>query len=409
MKASSQQTFFRILAILTMGQTLLPIVFENIFFPLSSKYFYLLAWVASTLLFYPKIYSRGKILTYYFFIAIYLFMSTIGLYNLSFFWFQRYLEPILFAVIIIDYFIISKDLSGLKVVLRLSLIFIAITTITSIIGLQQNPLVSRDMSGKALDVAEVQYYQSRGIAGYGFFYGIAFILPLIVHIIKKTQNAKKKYLLIILSALILWGIIEAQFATAFLVSLVGSSIVLFSNLKNLKVLWRLAFISFILILVPSFVYSGIIFWFADILPEGLLHSRIVDLGQTFEQGFDAAETHTGARAERVPILINSFLQSPIYGGGVNFYHNFWLDILSQFGLIGIIPWVFLLKVNIKENMKYMTKDYKLLYLLVMVLFIAIGFVKGMGQKVLMIFIFFIIPAFCLLYSKQETRKKTISN
>jgi hypothetical protein len=391
-----------------MGHTLLPVIFENIFFPLSTKYFYILAWLVSLMFFYPKIFTNAKFQSFYFLALLYLVLNYIGVYDIDFAHiFKIYIEPLIFSLMILQYFIESRDFRGLSILFGFSFVFISITLLTSILGLQRFPMASREMAGGGVESEIANFYRSIGIAGYGFFYGIAFMLPIFIHNLKENLGSRKKLLLwALITLLSLWGLAEAQFAAAFLFAIIGSAIIWWAKIHSIRMYLRLSLVTLLLILIPDTVYSNLILGIARLLEEGILQQRLVDLSITIEEGVSTADTHIAARADRIPILINSFFESPIIGGGINLYHNYWFDTLSQFGIVGILPWIVFLRTNILSNSKLMTIKYKNIYILVMFLFIVMGFIKGMGQKVLMIFIFFIIPSYLILLSyKQNINEK----
>lgn len=399
---------FRVLSILTIGHTILPVVFENIFFPFSSKYFYLFSWTVALIYYNKKIFLSKSFKSLYFLVGLYLILIWLGIYDVDFMWlFKKYIEPLFLSLMILEYFLYSKDFKSLKVVFNFTIFFITVTLITSIIGLQTFPMAARNQAGDFLDAAQISRFRSIGIAGYGFFYGIAFIFPVFISNTKNARNlgAQQTFFWIFISVISVLGLIEAQFATAFLFSCLGGGVVWFSKLNNRRVFYQFSFILLLLILIPDVVYESIFIGIGELLGSGTLQDRITDLGQSFAIGFDSAETHAGARAARIPILLTSFFSSPIIGGGVNMYHNYWLDTLSQFGLIGVIPWYVFIRTSVVNNSKFMSKYYSNMYLLIILLYVAMGFIKGMGQKVLIIFVFGIIPAYLVLLSYQSSLRK----
>jgi O-antigen ligase len=122
-----------------------------------------------------------------------------------------------------------------------------------------------------------------------------------------------------------------------------------------------------------------------------LQERLYDLSIAINQGFGSTDTHTGRRAARLPFLINEFSKSPIIGGGESTGHVFWLDRLSMYGLIGIIPWILIITYQIKFNLKNLNKEFKFYYLISIIAFIALGFMKNMSGKEIFMSIFLIIP------------------
>ena len=404
MKGTVKQNYFRVLGILTMGHILLPIVFANIFFPLSEKYFYLLGWMVSLMVFHPIVFINRKLIGIYLLVLVHLFYLAYGLYEIdaNVVWFKTNLQPVFFALLMLLYFNASKDYSGLKIVLTFSVFFIIVTLITSLVGLQQFPLAARELSSDASpELASI--YRSLGIAKFGFFYGLSLTVPVFVFFIKAGYpNYSIKYRIIWLFIIILsiLGIIEAQFTTAFLFALIGAFIVWREKGKINSLLLQLSLLFIILVLIPGSVFANLFSSVANLIGENTLSERLIDLGITLREGVGSADTHVGFRASRVPFLLNVFIENPLVGSGEDLGHNFWLDELAKYGLIGAIPWVILLKTNIVNNLKLMDNKAKIIYIIIMFLFISIGFMKNIGQKETMIYIFFFIPSLLILKSKR---------
>ena len=114
------------------------------------------------------------------------------------------------------------------------------------------------------------------------------------------------------------------------------------------------------------------------------------------------DTHTFRKAARIPELLNSFIKNPISGGGLSSGHNFWFDRLSLFGILGIIPWLYLLYNIIRKTSRLVSIEYKYYYYLSMGLFISHGFIKASGDKLIYLVIFFLMPATLVWYSNGNT-------
>lgn len=305
----------------------------------------------------------------------------------------------IFALVMLQYFLISRDFKWLRTLLVISFCFIVITIVTTLIGLQSHPLAARQLCGTLnvkKEVALISYYRSIGIAGYDFFYGLAFAIPSLVAFLKmKEINNNLRVAIFFLTALSLCGILKAQFTTAFLFAVIGAVIAFWTDEKIKPALLRLI-VAFIVVFFFQKKIADLLIHFARLLDESTIQNRLVDLGISLQQGLGVAETHIDYRFNRIPFLIESFFQRPIFGGGKSLGHNWWLDRLSLFGLIGVIPWILLLWYQIKYNLKLFHEKNKIYYLITMVLFISMGFIKNMGQQQTMIFLFFIIPSLLIV-------------
>lgn len=392
--------FFRVFSVLTMGQWFLPIVFENLFFPLDRKYFYFFGWVAALLFFHPKCFVHKRILSLYFFAVWYFVFISLGLYNVELNWIRGEIEALFFAIIMLQYFLISKDIKWLRTLLVISFCFIVITIVTTLIGLQSYPLASRHLGGilgAKGDYALILYYRTMGIAGYDFFYGLAFVVPILVSFLKmKEIKSNLKIVFFFLILLLLYGILKAQFTTAFLFAVIGAAVSFWTDEKIKPALFRLFAVLIVVIFFPKDIVADAINSFARVLDDGTIQNRLIDLSITLRQGIGEAKTHIDYRYDRIPILLESFFQRPVLGGGISLGHNWWFDRLSLFGLTGVVPWVLLLWFQIKYNLKLFHENNRIYYLIVMILYISMGFIKNMGQQQVMIFIFFFIPGLLII-------------
>ncbi|HBN26922.1 MAG TPA: hypothetical protein DD405_05595 [Desulfobacteraceae bacterium] len=378
----------------------MPIVFENFSPPLDQKYFYFLGWVTALLFFHPKTFIFKRILYLYLFAIWYFILIYFGLYNVELNWIRHEIEALFFAIIMLQYFLSSKDIKWLQILLAISFCFIIITIITTLIGLQSHPLASRQLAGGLAvkgEYALISYYRSIGIAGYDFFYGLAFTVPVLVAFLKmKKINNNLKVVLFFVIVLAMYGILKAQFTTAFLFAVIGAGIAFWTDEKVKPAFFRLIAVLIVVIFFPKDFVTGTINSFAGILDEGLIQNRLIDLSITLSQGIGEGRTHIDYRYDRIPILMDSFFHRPVLGGGVSLGHNWWLDRLSLFGLTGVVPWILLLWFQIKYNLTLFHENNRIYYLITMILYVVMGFIKNMGQQQTMIFLFFIIPGLLII-------------
>ncbi len=379
-----------------MGKFFLPIVFENILPPFSMMNFYLLAWLCSVFIFYPRFLLSKSLLQVYLFMLFYTLMIIAGFYSIVFENVLNEMRPLFFAFIMLQYFLLTEDFEGLALLLKASIVFITITLISSIIGLQKFPLASRELGGGLARKDEfelIRFYRSIGIAGYDFFYGLAFSIPVLTTFLKKSSlKTFQKIAFLFIIILAFFGIIKAQFTTAFLFAAIGTGLSYWSRGRVKSTLIRLVLLITIVIVIPEHVFGDAIYFISKYVEGRILKERLVDLSITLSEGIGEEDTHIDRRAQRIPYLLNQFFASPIFGGGESLGHNYWFDRLSMFGLVGIIPWFFIIKYQIKRNLKIFNDEDRLYYLLVMILYLSMGLIKNMGHILVQIMIFFIIPA-----------------
>ena len=399
-KIDNRYSTFRLLSILIMGKLFLPIVFENLPFPFSSIIFYFILYLGAVFIYFPTIYTQKTMLYFYSIMAVFYLFIISGFYKINLQWLYYEFSPFLLSLIIYKYFIRSGDWSGLKMVLRFTLIFIIITTITSIVGLLQYPMAARYLAGKLANEgnwALIDYYTKIGIAGYGFYHGLAFSIPLFIAYFKEVKAKKKERLLYLgLIVLFLGGIIMSQYTSALVIAAVGIFMAIFGSKKFKRSIFILIIIMTILVILPKDYIADSVLFTSENIRGDALKSRLLDMSVTLNESSGETETHMDRRAARIPYLLSNFLESPFYGSGKSSGHVYWLDILSRFGILGILPLFLLIKYQIMKNFAVFSEPDKIYYVLSMILFIALGFMKNMGGNHMMMFTFFFIPAIFLL-------------
>jgi hypothetical protein len=403
-------TLFRVLAILIIGEALLPIVFENIYLPFLGL---VIAWFLLLLLIHPKVLISKSHILIYLFILIYAILMFFGVYNIDYNYFIGIIPYLFLPISMYSYFLYIKDYRGLAFTVLVSLIFIFITSITSIFGLINYPNAARQLAGILVNRGGfdlINLYRKIGIGGYDFFAGIAFLFPVLIYQFKCfNQKTKLKYAFLSFLIVLFLSLIFSKYTTAFLIALAGIFFAFFArkNLKKSLIVFTLIFI--FLFIIPTNFYANTMYRISCLFEgtrfEGtIIQERLTDFSATLQRGLLSGTTHTSFRFGRIPILLGNFIKSPLFGVGESLGHQFWFDILSFFGLIGILPWVFIIKHQIKNNLNIFKKSFKTYYILSISLFIFFGFVNNMGQKILFLSAFFIIPGIYFLTYLRKAKK-----
>lgn len=403
-----------IFTILLIGQMTLLILFENLPYPFSTFYGYLIIWGFVFIILKPSVFFKKLSRLVYLFLLLYLSLHFLGIYNLTsetynIYWLlSRELRPIFIAGILFTYFINFEKIESLTKVMQFTLIFILITSITSIIGLNFFPTAAREMVATLRLENEfelLKFYQRIGIASYDFYYGLAFTTPVFIFLIKEHWPEKKiRFFLIGSLAITLFAIMKSQMTTALIFSVIGILLSI-TGAKNLKKsLIILLIIVVTIVSIPRQFYINSLYYFSERLTGEVLQKRFFELAETIEFGENLidANTHIAYRAQRIPFLIENISRNPITGGGESTGHVFWLDRLSLFGILGIIPWILFILAISKMVIKKIDKKYYTYYIISLILYIGIGFMKNSGHKLVIFFVFFVVPSILTIYSRNGT-------
>jgi hypothetical protein len=306
------------------------------------------------------------------------------------------------AASMLQYFLLTKDFKGLKLVVQFTLIFFFITMITSAIGLQQFPMAARNTAGilqRDGQLELVDFFQRRGIASYDFFYGLAFLIPILVSFLRQKLNKKiVKLIIFSLIVLMILSIAQSQFTTPTLLAALGFVMSFWSpeSIRKTFLAYGFMVLMFIVFLDPI---TQFFFYLSTFVSGDTISSRLNDVGGLLQSGYASSSFDVFVRVSRIPLQIENFIASPIYGGFESTGHVFWFDILAEFGLLGIIPWILMINDQIRGNLKYLVHEDRKYYLIAMFLFFLTGVFRNVGGSAMSTIVFFILPAVIIVKYK----------
>jgi hypothetical protein len=406
-----KRNLFRLLAILTMAATYLPL-FMNLMFPLNSIVFYLIIWSLLILIFHHEILLSKSTLFIYIYILIFSFGS-------QFFWSDRIKDLdggtgfnfiiiakeimwAFLAIVMYKYFLKVKDYKGLAWVSLITFFLIIITSIVTINIINNNPDAVRLSTGEKIISDSSAQYQKMGVGNYSYYIGVIFMFPIFVYYLRNNILSKfQKTVLILAMFLILVSIIKGEFTTTLITSVLFT-LIAFMVGKNLKksLLIGVVFIA-LFATVLNIQIAGIIHEFSDMYTGSTLGSRLDDLGQTIElRDYNPVSGKTYTSTERILrayISLQSFLKNPIIGGGDSAGHAHWLDTLALYGILGFFPWILIFRDQIRINSRIINDDFLVYYKLSFLSFILFGLFKaGLNAPQVMLSVFFLIPGMYFL-------------
>lgn len=316
----------------------------------------------------------------------------------------RELFELFIAISLVDYFVFSEDRKSLNMIIASTMIFIGITCSISIAFFAATGISSRAILTLSR-ISELGYggiIDRLGIPTITYYYGLALIMPAIVATIKSRDKWDSKkvgmaYLLIV----ILISLFIAEYATALLLGVLGTFFALL-GVKKFKVSLILAVLVLIMIFIaPSGILSDSLNIVAQQSQGEIMSARLEDLSFTLDEGIGRSDTHVSRRADRIPALLKSFAQNPIFGTGFTTGHSYWLDHLSLFGMLGMLPWFFLIRQQYLSNYKLIDESFRYYLTLTLVSYLVMGVMKGMYGLHFPLAYFFLAPGlyFSNLYQK----------
>ena len=389
----------RIAAILLMMRYYLPIVPANIkMYSLFGIDMFAWLWIMALIIFGWKRVFSVPYLYLYFFALVYIGFTNIFWFDLMNYElskaFRLDVYGLFISISIYDYFISAKDFKGLSIVIVSALVFIGLSLMIDISVYFATGLSSRAIWSVYITLGKKPggALSRLGNLGLTYYYGISFIIPILVAAIKVPQRKFRESLaIIVLLSILLLSLAIAEYVTALLIGVLGF-ILSFLGLKRLKTsLIVLTILIIVLYFAPKASMGHAVDYLSSIVRGDTVESRLDDLSLTTEQGLWASDTHTGRRAARIPFLIQSFLKSPFLGGGPTTEHSYFLDRLSMFGIMGLLPWLLLIRFQFMRNYRAFNDSFKFHYLLCLLAYITMGITKGIPGIYNSLSMFLLIP------------------
>lgn len=422
----TRHDFLEIIISVYLCRVLFSFPFAHLPMPWHSHRFWAAAVFGSFILLYPKAYISKKLIPLYVFFAIRLFFIPL-------LWINRYHAfltenpripsvegfiyanfPLFIALLVYFYYIERNDYNRLSKLIRRTWFFTFCGVINQLIVLILFPRAMIDMVRAGViyeGLGFSEYLANIGFQGYGFFNALSSVFPIFIYLIVKINMKFFHKLFWMGFTIITWFVITRGWVTAFLLfSTLFALVALFVKEDYMKDLRRFVFIIVIIILLPTSFKADILYKSSEYFPDSKIGLRLYDAGQTIENpdlDYYSSTQHAGRRLGRTPLLWRSFLSNPIIGSGLDSQHVAWLDMLSMYGLLGSLPWFYLVLKNFRNNLMIIPKAYSGYYMLCIVAFVSMGLLKDQGGAHVFLFWFLIVPASGFLYVENVVEKVTM--
>jgi len=352
----------------------------------------------------------------YIYIGIYLLFEYLGHYDLwglgrrsRFAWMRDQHLPLAISVLLIEKYSNPSRRNDLKKLIDFSYLVIFTLCITSIIIIYRNPGVVR---GAEEQISYEQLYQIRkfGLGEYTFFSSLPFLIPLLVYQykIKLAESKKIPFINILPIIIITLCSYMAVIVAPFLILIIVLSLAILGRRRLKSNVVILCIILGLFFVTPKRIIGNIFYGFSDIVSNKEMSTKLNEIGIAFTEGIELVtyeyEASTGieGRAARIKYNLLDFVKSPIIGTGKQGNaHLFWLNMLAQFGLMGIFPLIYIIWLQIKKNAKSLSEDILFTYYLSMASFIVLGLLKAIGGYPMYLITFFIIPGKIILLQSKD--------
>ncbi len=411
-----------------MASTFCPLVFNNLPPIISSHHFWTIIWGISILLFQPKVlFSKLMLIVmgYGLFLIFMLitFWSSMDEWNIKMLYNEFYIFSI--GISVISYFHHTKDYKSFALITKWSLIFIGITAIMSIISSSIDPMYARNLGGIS-NVTSIESerdailaFKQYGGGTYSTAGAFMCLFPILIYYYKNIKiSLLKKNQIVIFAIILFLALIGMQIFTNIIIALVFSIIAIFGMKKIKQSILIISLIFIISIMIPKGLYTNSLLAISSYFKEDSeLNYKFRDLSIYIETGKDANEinTGTGNRAERYPMLLETFVKNPFVGCYFlsdrlgNGYksegaHLHWMNKLTVTGIFGFFIFLAIPYNFIKTNYRRFNYDYKFYYLIASLSILSYGFLKAIAGRETWYAFFIIIPGMYYLPLLKKERK-----
>jgi hypothetical protein len=403
MELLSVRTYFRVLVIMLMVTTYLPVLTNNLPPIIRSHHFWVPIWFFSILLFAPRVLTH-KVLLYVLIAGsflVFILLKTLWVnvddWNKLMVLDEYYVFSV--ALSMYGYFRVYEDYEGLVVVLRWVMLFVGITAIMSIYSSVVDPMYARNLVGGQLE--EVEEVRRYGGGAYGFAGALVCLFPMIIYYYKNSVKIPfSKPVIAIFVIVCFAALVRMQIFANVLLSVF---VITFSLLGIINIRTSILFsviILLLIILTPSSFLSDTLISIGEYFDkESMMYSKIRELAVYIEMGGGYHETGYGGRAARYPLLWEGFKENPLIG----FYnsdskfnigpgaHLYWMNKLTVFGILGFIPYILIFYFHFRENSEQFSQEFLFYFVLSALSVIALGLMKNLAGREFWYMYFFIIP------------------
>jgi len=357
-------------------------------------------------LLYPKIYLGKSIiwLLLYSVVLTFNILSGDAVFDLSF-----TLTEITYYFIPTTLFLIylrNNDVKNARTIAIVSILIIIITSIFTFKNAIDNPGIVRIVFGAQVmgDYTYVIEQYRKGIASYGMPHAFPFIVPPFIYVLKnKTFSFKLRIfalLMVMIGGLMVFYAESTGALVVLLFSIIMSLIITESSLK--KNIIRLVLLGVVaLLFLNTQTLISVLDFFGAESETMTYYGKIEDAITMLETGKSVGQIAT--RQELHNMSLTAFLNHPFLGtnngsdiGG----HAYFLDRAGLLGLVGFIPLFFFFYYQIKTTYKNLSNSIRMYYLIGVASCIILGFQKDMSGFEYWLYLFFLLPALCMLVNRK---------
>lgn len=419
-----KETYFRILIFIIMGIVFLPVISYRLPHYIGSWVVWSIIWGVSLLLLKPQVlWSKMMLITLFYGLFLWIMLST--LWKAMDSWNSEMLKNeflmILVAVSILSYFNVSNDYVGFAKIIKYSLIFIGITAIMTIYASILNPMYVRFMAQDSMkgEVARALVFRL-GTGNYGTVILFMSILPVLIYYFKNNQQffIHKKWMILVFLVVVFIATLRMQLFTNISIGFLVSILALISAKNRVRNGVLIGVIALIIVAIPQRVYIDTLNNLSEITQGTTAVSfKFQEFAVYLQSGGVVKDNEVSVRASRFPVLVNAFQDSPFLGcfypPEANGYgydgmggHLYWMNKLATCGIFGLLFFISIILVFIKNQVKEIKGEYRYYFLLSLFSIILYGIFKNITGKECWLAFFVIIPGMYYIPLLRTKNSKT---
>lgn len=272
----------------------------------------------------------------------------------------------------------------------LSVSFITVLLSIRVLITDGSALRITSMANSIGDWDTLYHFWRMGMADYAMAAMMMFMPVVLIYALKYSDARKHKFLLYAGIVTILVFLYLGQVTTTFVLCLLVTVLSIIDT-RN-KTFSLLSILLMIVFVITSF--TGILDYAVSLTSGSVMNDRFSSVASV-ASGEDLDETSdAGLRWLLAMRSLNAFLSHPLLGnvsadiGG----HNYFLDLLAKYGIVGCLPFFLLIKNQCKILLSFLSVNAKRFYLIILLFFILYGIVKNLSGTDYWNYLFIYYPA-----------------
>jgi hypothetical protein len=401
-KSFEKRTFFYFISLMLMASTFLPLLYYNLRL-VTNNIGWSIIWFFSLIVFKPQVFKNKLLLIYLLYFVIFIILLHTLWLNVTD-WNKEVITvecyAILVAISVLTYFRTEQDFYHFAKLIKWTLVFIFITAVLTIITSLINPLYARQLNAiaaiRATESENILKYDKYGGGDYSFASALVCLFPLFIYYLRNNFKIiiKKRYILGYIIILFI-ALLRMQFFANILISLTAI-ILSIAGSNNVKRVLPLSFLVVLIILfIPMQFYANIFETIGAWFPiNSEIHLKLISMSKYILYG-NSLHTQIGIRASRYPLLLPAFEANPLVGYFVTDHtvdispggHLYWMNKLAVYGLLGTVPFLYILYNYVKESLKSFDREFAYYFILSCFSIFSLGLMKALyGRETWYVFI-----------------------